>query len=66
MLDRADLPAQLEYRSGDFVVIRPGHFVFCAVTGRRIVVEELRYWCAERQEAYSDAASALARLGERR
>ncbi len=28
---------------------------FCAVTGRRIPLEDLKYWSAERQEAYADA-----------
>jgi hypothetical protein len=64
MLDRTSQPAVLQYRaSGDFLVVRPGTFVFCAVTGARIPLEELRYWSEARQEAYVDGQAAAQRLG---
>lgn len=44
--------AQLHYGDGDYVVLKPGRFVICAVTGRRIPLDALRYWSIERQEAY--------------
>lgn len=44
--------AQLHYGDGDYVVLKPGRFVLCAVTGRRIPLDALRYWSIERQEAY--------------
>lgn len=53
--------AQLLYGEADYTVMRPGSFVLCAVTGGRIALEDLRYWSAERQEAYVDAAASLAR-----
>ena len=52
--------AQLDYKSSDFEMILPGSYVICAVTGDRIPLERLRYWNAERQEAYVDAAASLA------
>jgi hypothetical protein len=46
-------------------VIRPGHYVLCAVTGEPIALEELRYWSVERQEAYASPEIATRRLNER-
>lgn len=50
----ADIPglALLHYEASHFEVVRPGNFVLCAVTGRRIDLEDLKYWSAEAQEAY--------------
>jgi hypothetical protein len=36
--------------------------VLCAVTGEPIALEELRYWSAERQEAYASPEIATRRL----
>lgn len=58
--------AVLRYLSGSFDVIRPGHFVRCAVTGAEIAIEDLRYWNHERQEAYASAAIAFQRHEELR
>lgn len=58
--------AQLRYLDGDYVVLRPGSFVRCAVTGRPIPLDELFYWSVERQEPYADleaANEALQRYG---
>lgn len=53
-----DGPAQLHYGDGDFAVLKPGRWVACAVSGRRIPLEALRYWSSARQEAYFSAAEA--------
>jgi hypothetical protein len=53
--------AKLRYGDGDYDVIRPGRYVVCAVTGRKIALEDLRYWSVDLQEAYIDAAAALVR-----
>lgn len=45
--------AQLHYGDGDFVVLKPGRYVLCAVTGRQVPLDALRYWSIERQEAYA-------------
>jgi hypothetical protein len=50
--------AVLRYLDGDFVVVKPGSFVRCAVTGKPIPVDELVYWDVDRQEPYADAAAA--------
>lgn len=53
--------AEIHYGSPDVTIVRPGSFVRCAVTGQRIPIEGLRYWSAERQEAYASAQVALDR-----
>lgn len=51
--------AQLRYLDGDFDVIVPGAYVVCAVTGKHIELEDLRYWSVARQEAYIDANASM-------
>ena len=53
--------ARLTYRASEYHIDRPGDFVRCAVTGKPIPLELLRYWCVERQEPYASAAIALER-----
>jgi hypothetical protein len=57
-------PATLHYGDGEFAILKPGPFVLCAVTGRGIPLEILRYWSVERQEAYAGPAEALSRMVE--
>lgn len=57
-------PAEVRYGHGEFRVIRPGAFVVCAVSGKRIPIDALRYWNPERQEAYAGPAEALQRWRE--
>jgi hypothetical protein len=47
--------ARLHYMPGTFRVLTPGDHVRCAVTGRHIPLDELRYWSVARQEAYASA-----------
>ncbi len=51
--------ARLRYLDGDFQILTPGSHVICAMTGRPIMVDELKYWSVDRQEAYVDAAASL-------
>ena len=57
-----DRPAALQYGPNGFRVITPGGYVLCAVSGERIALEALRYWSAERQEAYATPELATRRL----
>jgi len=61
---RAPGEARLKYLPGDLELIAPGDFVICAVTARKIPLDALRYWSAERQEAYIDAAAAAKGMGK--
>ena len=54
-------PAKLRYLDGDFQVLMPGGYVECAVTGKQIPLDELKYWSVARQEPYATAAASLAR-----
>lgn len=54
--------ARLRYLDGEFQILSPGSFVTCAVTGKKIPLELLRYWSVELQEPYADAAVSLQRF----
>lgn len=56
--------AKLRYLDGEYQVLLPGDHVQCAVTGRKIPLEDLRYWSAEFQEPYASAEVALQRYLE--
>jgi hypothetical protein len=58
--------AKLKYLDGEVQVITPGDFVRCAVTGKAIPLDELRYWSVELQEAYADAGTSLKRFRDTR
>lgn len=62
MFSPSQKEARLRYRDGRYEVVVPGDFVICAVTGKRIPMEELRYWDVERQRAYIDGVTASADL----
>ena len=53
--------AVVRYGDGDLTVVRPGRYVICAVSGKRIALDALRYWNPSLQEAYAGPAEALAR-----
>lgn len=53
--------AFLHYTINDYKVVTPGSYVVCAVTAQKIPLGNLKYWSAEHQEAYVDAAAATAR-----
>jgi hypothetical protein len=58
--------AKIEYLDGDFRILRPGSYVRCGVTGEPILLDELRYWSVDRQEAYATPAVSMKRECERR
>jgi hypothetical protein len=51
--------AKLHYLPGTFRVLSNGDHVICAVTGQPIPLDSLRYWSAERQEAYASAEAVM-------
>jgi len=57
-------PAVVSYGDGEFTVVRPGRYVICAVSGRRIPLEALRYWNPVTQEAYASPTEAMVRWRE--
>ncbi len=57
--------AVIEYLDAEFAVIKAGDYVRCAVTGKKIPLDALRYWNVDKQEAYVDAAAAMHGFGVR-
>jgi len=44
--------AKIKYLPNNFKVIQDGDHVICAVSGKKISIENLNYWNVELQEAY--------------
>ena len=47
-----EILAQLRYGPNTFEVLKNGDHVICAVSGKKIPLENLTYWNVEEQEAY--------------
>ncbi len=62
LMNSADRPATLRYDHNGFRVLSAGNHVLCAVTGAAVMLEELRYWSVDRQEAYASCEAATRRL----
>ncbi len=52
-------PARLHYLPGSYRMLSPGDHVVCAVTGRLIPLDQLRYWSVARQEAYASVEASV-------
>ena len=44
--------AKIKYLPNNFQVIQDGDHVICAISGKKIPLENLTYWNVEQQEAY--------------
>ena len=44
--------AKLKYLPNNFEIIDPGDYVICAVSGKKINLENLTYWNVDSQEPY--------------
>ena len=44
--------AKIEYLPNNYKVIEDGDHVLCAISGKKISLENLNYWNVDRQEAY--------------
>ena len=44
--------AKIKYLPNNFKVIQDGDYVICAISGKKISLENLTYWNVENQEAY--------------
>ncbi|MDC3165261.1 DUF2093 domain-containing protein [Candidatus Pelagibacter sp.] len=56
--------AKIKYLPNNFQVIEPGDYVECAVSGKRINIENLIYWNVELQEAYFSYKEAFIKREE--
>ena len=50
--------AKLKYLPNNFKIIEDGDYVICAVSGKKILLENLTYWNVDEQEAYFSYAEA--------
>ena len=44
--------AKLKYLPNNFNIIEEGEYVICAISGKKISLENLNYWNVDEQEAY--------------
>ena len=44
--------AKLKYLPNNFNVLESGDHVICAISGKKIMLENLTYWSVDKQEAY--------------
>ena len=44
--------AKLKYLPNNFIVLEEGDYVLCAISGKKILLENLNYWNVEEQEPY--------------
>ena len=58
--------AKIKYLPNNFEVIEPGDYVECAVSGKKINIENLTYWNVELQEPYFSYKEASQKKDEYR
>ena len=56
--------AKLKYNPSNFEILERGNYVVCAVSGKNIPLNQLKYWNVELQEAYFSAKEAQQRYEE--
>ena len=54
--------AKLKFKPGNFEIISSGDYVLCKVSGKKIILSELKYWNVELQEAYFSYVEANERF----
>lgn len=59
LMSNRDRIARLHYMPYSFRVLQAGDHVLCAITGRKIALEDLRYWSIVRQEPYASAEASV-------
>ena len=62
LMSSSGRPAMLFYQPNGFRVLSPGSHVICAVSAEAVPLVALRYWSADKQEAYASAELATRRL----
>ncbi|MDA9623860.1 DUF2093 domain-containing protein [Pelagibacteraceae bacterium] len=58
------IKAKLKYKANSFDIINDGDHVICAVSKRKILLENLNYWNVDLQEAYFSPIEAQKRHQE--
>ncbi len=47
--------AKLIFKHNSFEILEEGNYVLCAVSGKKIMLQNLTYWNVDLQEAYFSA-----------
>ena len=47
-----EILAKVKYGPNTYEVLKKGNYVICAVSGKKILLDQLTYWNVELQEAY--------------
>ena len=58
--------AKLKYLPNNFSIVEEGDHVVCAISGKKIRLEDLTYWNVELQEAYFSPSEVKKRFEELR
>ena len=53
--------AKLEYLPNNFKVLEDGDYVICAISGKKISLQDLTYWNVDLQEPYYSYKEAFLR-----
>jgi|TARA_B100001059_G_scaffold138776_1_gene138925 hypothetical protein len=56
--------AKIKYLPNNFQIIEDGEYVECAVSGKKIIIENLNYWNVEAQEPYFSYKEAFKKREE--
>ena len=56
------IKAKLKYLANTFEIIEKGDYVECAISKKKIPIENLNYWNVELQEAYFSPEEAKKRF----
>ena len=56
--------AKIKYFPNNFQIIKTGDYVLCAVSGKKIDIQNLTYWNVELQEAYFSYKEAFQKREE--
>ena len=56
--------AKIKYLPNNFEIVDPGDYVVCAVSGKKIDLENLTYWNVELQEPYYSYEEAFKKREE--
>jgi len=59
-----EILAKLKYGPNTYEVLEKGNYVICAVSGKKILLDQLTYWNVELQEAYFSPKEAQIRYEE--
>ena len=59
-----EILAKIKYGPNSFEVLERGNYVICAVSGKKIPLDQLLYWNVDLQEAYFSPKEAQIRYEE--